>query len=161
MQQFEDWVTETSICSQSGWNSGAELGGCQGGHCPPKILPGPPSGLPKIFQVSFWKSYTDHWQLPLLQNWPLQWPPQMKMSGSAPVGTIFALWLNTRSSEWEVLMKVRPLLRNSRHRAKITPVRIALEWELSIVWECYPMLYGVWQACPTFLVLRATKVLVT
>jgi len=25
---------------------GAELGGCQGGHCPPKILPGPPSGPP-------------------------------------------------------------------------------------------------------------------
>jgi len=33
---------------------------------------------PKIFQVSFWKSYTDHWQLPLLQNWPLQWPPKWK-----------------------------------------------------------------------------------
>ena len=32
---------------------GAELGGCQGGHGPPKILPGPPSGPPKIFQVSF------------------------------------------------------------------------------------------------------------
>ena len=46
---------------------------CLAPHCPPKI-----------FQVSFWKSYTDHWQLPLLQNWPLQWPPQMKMSGSAP-----------------------------------------------------------------------------
>jgi len=28
--------------------SGAELGGCQGGHCPPKILPGPP----KIFRVT-------------------------------------------------------------------------------------------------------------
>ena len=32
--------------------SGAELGGCQGGHCPPKILPGPPSGPPKIFRVT-------------------------------------------------------------------------------------------------------------
>ena len=62
------------------WSAGAELGGCKGGHCAPKILPGPP----KVFQVSFWKSYTDHWQLPLLQDWPLQWPPQMKMSGSAP-----------------------------------------------------------------------------
>ena len=58
--------------------AGAELGRAT---APPKILPGPP----KIFQVSFWKSYTDHWQLPLLQNWTLQWPPQMKMSGSAPV----------------------------------------------------------------------------
>ena len=28
--------------------AGAELGGCQGGHCPPKILPGPP----KIFHVT-------------------------------------------------------------------------------------------------------------
>jgi len=32
---------------------GAELGGCQGGPLPPKILPGPPSGPPKIFQVFF------------------------------------------------------------------------------------------------------------
>jgi len=39
-------------------------------------------------------------------------------------------------------MRVRPLLRNLRHRAKITPVRIALEWELSIDWEFNPMLYG-------------------
>jgi len=30
-------------------NAGAELGGCQGGALPPKILPGPP----KIFKVSF------------------------------------------------------------------------------------------------------------
>jgi len=57
-------------------------------------------------------------------------------------GTIFALWLRTRNNEWEVLMRVRPLLRNSRHRAKITPVRIALEWELSIDWEFNSMLYG-------------------
>ena len=65
-------------------------GGARGvprGATAPKILPGPPSGPPKIFQVSFWKSYTDHWQLPLLQNWPLQWSPQMKMSGSAPAPT--------------------------------------------------------------------------
>jgi len=39
-------------------------------------------------------------------------------------------------------MRVRPLLRNSRHRAKTTPVRIALEWELSIDWEFNSMLYG-------------------
>jgi len=38
-------------------------------------------------------------------------------------------------------MRVRPLLRNSRHRAKITPVRIALEWELSIDWKFNPMLW--------------------
>jgi len=89
--------------------TGAELGGAWRGHFPPKILPGPPSGPPKNFQVSFWKSYTDHWQLPLLQNWPLQWPPQMKMSGSAPardcaftrtlqqasISLGLALWCNT------------------------------------------------------------------
>jgi len=40
-------------------------------------------------------------------------------------------------------MRVRTLLRNSRHRAKITPVRIALEWELSIDWEFNPMLYSL------------------
>ena len=34
--------------------------------------------LLKAEWVSFWKSYTDHWQLPLLQNWPLQWPPKWK-----------------------------------------------------------------------------------
>ena len=79
-------LTETNFINWDMYyfSSGAELGGCQGGHCPPKILSGPPSGPPKIFQVSFWKSYTDHWQLPLLQNWPLQWPPQMKKSGSTP-----------------------------------------------------------------------------
>ena len=58
--------------------TGAELGRCQGGHCPPKFLPAPPQWSPKIFQVFFWKSYTDHWQLPLLQIWPLQWPPKWK-----------------------------------------------------------------------------------
>jgi len=68
------------------WYAGAELGGCQGGPLPSQNFAWPPSGPPKIFQISFWKSYADHWQLPLLQNWPLQWPPQMKMSGSAPGG---------------------------------------------------------------------------
>ena len=48
-----------------------------GATAPSQILPDPPVA-PKIFQVSFWKSYTDHWQLPLLQNWPLQWPPKWK-----------------------------------------------------------------------------------
>jgi len=75
------WKMLTLTCC--GWRrvlTGAEIGG----DTAPKILPGPPQWPPKIFQVSFWKSYTDHWQLPLLQNWPLQWPPQMKMSGSAP-----------------------------------------------------------------------------
>ena len=64
------WKMLTLTCC--GWRrvlTGAEIGG---------------DTAPKIFQVSFWKSYTDHWQLPLLQNWPLPWPPQMKMSGSAP-----------------------------------------------------------------------------
>jgi len=56
--------------------TGAKLEGCQGGHCPPK--------LSAWRHATTLKSYTDHWQLPLLQNWPLQWPPQMKMSGSAP-----------------------------------------------------------------------------
>jgi len=40
-------------------------------------------------------------------------------------------------------MRVRPLLRDSRPRAKTTPVRIALKCVLSIVWEFYPMLYGL------------------
>ena len=61
--------------------TGAELGGARGGQLPPKSFAWPPQN----FQVSFWKSCTDHWQLSLLQNWPLQWHPQMKMSGSAPV----------------------------------------------------------------------------
>jgi len=39
-------------------------------------------------------------------------------------------------------MRVRPLLRSLRHRAKITPVRIALEWELPIDREFNSMLYG-------------------
>jgi len=58
------------------------------------------------------------------------------------VGTIFALWLKTRNNEWDVLVRVRPLLRKWRHRAKITTVRIAFEWELSIDWEFNPMIYA-------------------
>ena len=67
--------------------AGSELGGAMGGHSPLEFCLVPPVASPKF---SAWrhatalKSYTDHWQLPLLQNWPLQWPPQMKMSGSAP-----------------------------------------------------------------------------
>ena len=71
-----------------GLQAGAELGGAMGGHCPPKFFLAPSVSPPKFFawrHVTALKSYTDHWQLPLLQNWPLQWPPQMKMSGSAPV----------------------------------------------------------------------------
>ena len=49
---------------------------------------------PQIFLVSFWKSYTDHWQLPLLQNWPLQWPPHMKTSGFAPVYDVMVEYNN-------------------------------------------------------------------
>jgi len=56
---------------------GTELGGCQGATAPPKFCLATPVA-PKIYQVSFWKSYTDHWQLPLLQNSPLQWPPKWK-----------------------------------------------------------------------------------
>ena len=61
--------------------------GVPGGALPQKNFAWPPSGPPKF---SAWrhatelKSCTDHWQLPLLQNWPLQRAPQMKMSGSAP-----------------------------------------------------------------------------
>ena len=48
-----------------------------GATAPPKFCLAPP-------KFSAWrhatalKSYTDHWQLPLLQNWPLQWPPKWK-----------------------------------------------------------------------------------
>ena len=59
------------------WLAGAELGGDRGATSPPKFCLASPVA-PKIFQVSFWKSYTDHWQLPLLQNWPLLWPPKWK-----------------------------------------------------------------------------------
>ena len=45
---------------------------------------GVPGGATAPPKFSAWRhataleSYTDHWQLPLLQNWPLQWPPQWK-----------------------------------------------------------------------------------
>jgi len=39
-------------------------------------------------------------------------------------------------------MRVCPLLHDLPHRAKIMPVRIALEWELSIAWEFNPVVYG-------------------
>jgi len=43
-------------------------------------------------------------------------------------------------------MNVRPLLRNSSHRGKVTPVRIALEWELSVDWEFDQRFCGLWYA---------------
>jgi len=69
------WLPSTSMYRMHEGRGGAR--GVPGG-------PLPPQWPPKISQVFFWKSYIDHWQLPLLENWPLQWPPQMKMSGSAP-----------------------------------------------------------------------------
>jgi len=75
------WWLDSDIAKWHSEQTGAELGGARGA-LPPKILPGPPVSPPKL--GLFLKSYTDHWQLPVLQNWPLQWPPQMKMSGSAP-----------------------------------------------------------------------------
>jgi len=92
----ETFLTPSS-CAIRGWSAGAEPGGFQGGQLPPKILPGPP----KIFQVSFWKSCTDHWQLPLMQNWPLQWPPKWKCL-SPP--------LVKRICEWETLCFQKHLL---------------------------------------------------
>jgi len=44
--------TLSSVTTFAALLPGAELGGCQGGHCPPKILPGSPSGPPKIFRVT-------------------------------------------------------------------------------------------------------------
>ena len=41
-----------ALKNTKGWKSGAELGGCQGGHFPPKILLGRPSGPPKIRYLS-------------------------------------------------------------------------------------------------------------
>jgi len=71
--------------------TGAEVWGYQGGHCPPPKFCLPPQCPPKF---SAWRHATGvglflkvlHRPLtaPLLQNWPLQWPPKMKMSGSAP-----------------------------------------------------------------------------
>ena len=52
-------------------------GGARGATAPQNFA-WAPQWPPKIFQVSFWKPYTDHWQLPLLQNWPLPWPPKWK-----------------------------------------------------------------------------------
>ena len=57
--------------------------GCQGGNCPPKILPGPPSAPPKL--GLFLKVLHRPLTVPLVAKLAvaLQWPPQMKMSGSA------------------------------------------------------------------------------
>ena len=74
-------------CLRQVYEQGRSEGGARG-ELPPQNFAWPPPVTPLKF--SAWrhatalKSYTDHWQLPLLQNWPLQWPPQMKMSGSAP-----------------------------------------------------------------------------
>jgi len=98
--------------------------GLQGGPLPPKILPGHPSGPPNFSawrHATAFKSYTDHWQLPLLQNWPLQWPPQMKMSGSAPVHIAMRLeknkapWTNHGSPKafWLPLQKRIPFTESS------------------------------------------------
>ena len=59
--------------------SGAELGGARWGLCPPIILPGPPN-FSGLFLKVLHRPLTPPW----LQNWPLQRPPQMKRSGSAP-----------------------------------------------------------------------------
>ena len=90
------WRTQKIFMGRFHSLAGAELGGARGATSPQNFAC-PPQWPPKIFQASFWKSYTDHWQLPLLQNRPLQWPPQMKMSGSAPEGIkcfceIFLTW---------------------------------------------------------------------
>jgi len=80
------WVIIYALCigmrSQMLYtNAGAELGGCLGGPLPPKILPGPPSGPPKIRSLSvglFLKVLHRPLTAPLLQNWPLQCPPKWK-----------------------------------------------------------------------------------
>ena len=69
------------------WRKSYSQGGARGVPGGPLLRQNfawPPHWPPKIFQVFFWKSYTDHWQLSLLQIWHLQWPPQMKMSRSSP-----------------------------------------------------------------------------
>ena len=49
----ESWLRWNLDCNCE-FEAGAELGGCQGGHCPPKILLGPPSG-PQKFSGFFLK----------------------------------------------------------------------------------------------------------
>ena len=65
---------------------GAELGGCKGATAPQNFAR-PPHWPPKLRSFSvglFLKVLHRPLTAPLLQNWLLQWPPQMKMSGSAP-----------------------------------------------------------------------------
>ena len=58
---------------------GGARGVPRGATAPPKFCFAPPVAPPNLglfLQVSFWKFYRDDWQLLLLQNCPLQWPPQ-------------------------------------------------------------------------------------
>jgi len=83
-QGTKSWNIMQHLCSAVTCQKLVSRGGARG---LPRGATGPPSGPPKFSawrHVTALKSYTDHWKLPLLQNWPHQWPPQMKMSGSAP-----------------------------------------------------------------------------
>jgi len=101
------WVIIYALCigmrSQMLYtNAGAELGGCLGGPLPPKILPGPPSGPPKIRSLSESPKQTIDSSLVAKLAPPV--PPQMKMSGSAPAQTGH---LKSAKSEclWSLLSK--------------------------------------------------------
>ena len=90
--EFKNWTTVWRFVWAGGWGRGGARGVPGGVTAPSKFCLVPPVAPPKFSawrHVTALKSYTDHWQLPLLQNWPFQWPPQMKMSGSAPVYKLF------------------------------------------------------------------------
>ena len=70
-----------------------------GATAPPKFCLAPP-------KFSAWrhatalKSYTDHWQLPLLQNWPLQCPPPNETVCLRPWWYLMLKYNNIQPSQW-------------------------------------------------------------
>ena len=61
--------------------TGAELGGCQGGHCPPKILPGPqwpPQNFPRDVMSLHWSPTQTTDSSPCCKTGPSSGPPKWK-----------------------------------------------------------------------------------
>jgi len=98
-------------------NAGAELGGCLGGPLPPKILPGPPSGPPKIRSLSvglFLKVLNRPLTAPLLQNWPLQCPHKWKCL--APPLHKRVIWNLPRANVCEAYCRKKYLCSSKNHQ---------------------------------------------
>ena len=115
--------------------SDSSRGGARGGHWSPKILP-----APQHFLGLFLKVLHRPLTAPLVAKLALQWPHQMKMSGSAPAPiwhTLRHRFLFSKNSQRSLNFVLTILLNTCQHLpCFLTSPGVSLfSWRFAVTWQ--------------------------